>query len=110
MNESELNDYDTVWVGFLNEDNYYTPLCHPYCKVYRGNDALPIFLTKEECQFWCDTQPQELNYNEDYKLVDKLLSLLNSRGGFDGWWDSIDYDTQQEIKNKLATVIREDEG
>ena len=39
------------------------------------------------------------------KLVDNILDELNDRGGFDGWWGSIDTDTQDEIKLELVGIV-----
>jgi len=46
----------------------------------------------------------------ELELVEKLLSELGSRGGFDGWWDFIDEDTQEEIKDNLVNIIKEHEA
>ena len=52
-----------VWVGVLNdhpENNhkvYYVPFECDKEYVYTGEDALPYFLTQEQCQIWCDNNP-----------------------------------------------------
>ncbi len=42
----------------------------------------------------------------DYK-TDEIIFMLCGRGGFDGWWDSIDEDTQNEIKEEIYNIIEE---
>lgn len=34
-----------------------------------------------------------------------ILDYLRSLGGFDGWWDSIDEDTQNTIRKQLARIL-----
>jgi len=38
-------------------------------------------------------------------LVDAVLRELNDRAGFDHWWDSIDPDTQVELRQKLVDLL-----
>ena len=38
-------------------------------------------------------------------LPDTVLNYLRSLGGFDGWWDSIDEDTQATIREQLALIL-----
>lgn len=40
--------------------------------------------------------------------TDKIIAELSDRGGFDGWWDSIDSDIQDEIKNDLRKIVAEE--
>jgi len=37
--------------------------------LYKGKDRLPIFNTTEECQKWCNAQPRETEYAEEYSIV-----------------------------------------
>lgn len=46
------------------------------------------------------------NNQKDLELVDKLITLLQDRGGFDDWWGNIDEDTQTEIISELASIIK----
>jgi len=39
------------------------------------------------------------------EIVNKIIDELCSRGGFDGWWGSIDEDIQEDIKNSLEDII-----
>ena len=39
------------------------------------------------------------------KIVEKVLCSLTGRSGFDGAWDSIDDDIQEEIKDDLVEVV-----
>ena len=39
------------------------------------------------------------------KIVKHILDDLDDRGGFDGWWDDIDTDTQAEIKEELEDTV-----
>lgn len=109
MNEDKIEQGEIVWVGALDDDNFYTPVSCEFGMLYSGENRLPIFPTKEKCQVWCDEQPKEMNYEEDYELTDKLLDELNSRGGFDGWWGNLDEEIQLEIKTTLASIIRKHE-
>jgi hypothetical protein len=44
-----------AWVGVMNEDeNKYIPYQYELKYIYQGEDSLPNFNTKEECQYWCD--------------------------------------------------------
>lgn len=38
-------------------------------------------------------------------IVEKMIDELNGRGGFDGWWGSIDGDIQDEIKEELEQIV-----
>ena len=38
----------------------------------------------------------------------KVIELLQSRKGFDGWWDDIDEDTQDDIVIDICEVIKYD--
>jgi hypothetical protein len=38
--------------------------------------------------------------------VDAVLGDLMARAGFESWWEDIDSDTQQEIRESLASAIR----
>lgn len=43
---------------------------------------------------------------EKSKMIStKILSELNDRSGFDGWWDGIDDDIQKEIHETIAKII-----
>lgn len=37
----------------------------------------------------------------------QIVKLLATRKGFDGWWDSIDSDTQDEILSSISVIILE---
>ena len=39
------------------------------------------------------------------EIVAAILNDLDDRGGFDGWWGSIDSETQEEIKRALKEVV-----
>jgi len=39
------------------------------------------------------------------KAVDIVLEELNGRGGFDHFWDSVDKDIQEEIKETCASQV-----
>jgi hypothetical protein len=39
--------------------------------------------------------------------VERIIDALSSRGGFDGWWDDMDSDIQQEIVKEITTIIDE---
>jgi hypothetical protein len=41
------------------------------------------------------------------ETVEKILRMLDDRSGFDGWWNDIDEDTQDEIKDQIALIISE---
>jgi hypothetical protein len=65
-----MNDEkNMVWVGILNEipetkkEVYYIPKQYDkkYMGLYKGTDKIPYFLTKEECQAWCDNNPYNKN-------------------------------------------------
>lgn len=40
------------------------------------------------------------------EIVNEIISALCNRGGFDGWWDSVDTSTQKEIKKELEKIIK----
>lgn len=43
---------------------------------------------------------------EKAKIISKkILSELNDRSGFDGWWDGIDADIQKEIHESIAKIV-----
>ena len=39
------------------------------------------------------------------KLVDKIIEVLEKRGGFDDWWSNIDEDTKEDIKNEINNIL-----
>lgn len=39
------------------------------------------------------------------RAVDAALKVLSDRGGFDGWWDCIDEDIQQEIREEMIDEV-----
>ena len=43
-------------------------------------------------------------YVMEKEIVNEIISALCDRGGFDGWWDSVDADTQKEIKKELEII------
>lgn len=44
------------------------------------------------------------------EAAEKVIRFLDGRGGFDAWWEDIDRDTRQEIKEGLATLLSESRG
>ena len=42
------------------------------------------------------------------KIVESVLFVLHDRGGFDGWWDHIDDETQDGIVEELEKVVAEE--
>jgi len=42
------------------------------------------------------------------KIVDAVLNELQRRGGFDGFWDSVDQDIQEEIVEELTEVVQKE--
>lgn len=48
------------------------------------------------------------HYNPDITspdLASNLIDVLKGRGGFDGWWDQIDKETQDDILDELDELI-----
>lgn len=41
------------------------------------------------------------------RIVNAVLNNLNGRAGFDGWWDDIDPETQEEIRESLTMLVQE---
>lgn len=39
------------------------------------------------------------------KIVMAILEELRSRKGFDWWWDELDKDIQQEIREALMVIV-----
>jgi hypothetical protein len=39
------------------------------------------------------------------EIIKKVLDNLKCRGGFDGWWDNIDEDIQDEIIEELEQTV-----
>lgn len=39
------------------------------------------------------------------QIIDDVLRHLNRLGGFDAWWEDIDRDTRQEIRDDLSTIV-----
>jgi hypothetical protein len=37
--------------------------------------------------------------------AEQIIELLSDRNGFDGWWDMIDEEIQEEILNELTELI-----
>jgi alcohol dehydrogenase class IV len=44
------------------------------------------------------------------KIVDSVLKNLQGRGGFYGFWDSVDEDIQEEIVEELTEVVQKELG
>ncbi len=40
--------------------------------------------------------------------TEKVLEVLNNRGGFDDWWGNLDEDLQNEIYSEIEAVIEND--
>ncbi len=38
-------------------------------------------------------------------LVDNIIAILSARKGFDGWWNNIDDDIQEEIIDEIVALI-----
>ena len=38
-------------------------------------------------------------------ITNKIITALSNRGGFDGWWDEIDKETRDEIKDEISQII-----
>lgn len=41
-----------------------------------------------------------------YDLPDKIIEVLCNRNGFDGWWDNLDSEIKDEIKNEIGDVVK----
>lgn len=42
------------------------------------------------------------------ELACAIIDELNDRSGFDGWWDSVDDETRDEILTRLSGIISEE--
>lgn len=42
------------------------------------------------------------------KVTYLVIDTLNRRGGFDSWWDSIDAEIRDEIREELSQAIDEE--
>ncbi len=40
------------------------------------------------------------------QIVEEIIDFLRDRGGFDHWWDGIDEETQEEIKEGLEEIVK----
>jgi len=40
------------------------------------------------------------------ETVKEMLAMLKGRGGFDGWWEDVDADTQREIIEELVKIAQ----
>lgn len=40
------------------------------------------------------------------QLVDKIIAILWNRKGFDDWWDNVEEEFQQEIREALNAEIK----
>lgn len=40
------------------------------------------------------------------RIVDDILANLELRKGFDWWWDDVDADIQQEIREDLTAIVK----
>ena len=40
------------------------------------------------------------------KKAEKIISMLNGRGGFDDWWGNIDEDIQEEIIDEITKILK----
>ena len=45
-----------------------------------------------------------MNEEKIKQMVDEMIKELQSRGGFDGWWDEIDDDTKDDIVSALIAI------
>ena len=46
-----------------------------------------------------------INHGYAVLVAKKVVAILEDRSGFDGWWDDIDDDIQNEILERIAKVI-----
>lgn len=46
----------------------------------------------------------------NFEAAEKVIRFYCRRGGFDAWWEDIDRDTRQEIKEGLAELLSESRG
>ena len=42
---------------------------------------------------------------KNFDAAEAVIRFLDRRGGFDAWWEDIDRDTRQEIKEGLAELL-----
>ena len=40
------------------------------------------------------------------RTVDRIINRLHDRAGFIGWWDAIDEETQQDIREEIMFILR----
>lgn len=41
------------------------------------------------------------------EIVDKIISVLYDRNGFDDWWDDLEDEIRAEIRNELLEAVNE---
>lgn len=46
----------------------------------------------------------------EIKIVEEILTELNGRKGFDDWWYNIDEEIQDEIKDDLIEIVKNNEN
>jgi hypothetical protein len=67
----------TAWVGVMNETiNNYTSCRYELKDIYQGENCLPNFKTKEECQYWCDNDSPFAIAKEEPKQEPKQKTTL----------------------------------
>lgn len=44
--------------------------------------------------------------NKSIEITEAVFDILSDRGGFDDWWDNIDVDTTEAIKQEIVTVVK----
>ena len=49
-----------------------------------------------------------MNKNTSEIIVERILNDMNDRSGFDSFWDSIDEETREEIKQTWIEIIEEE--
>jgi hypothetical protein len=45
----------------------------------------------------------------NHAIAERIIGKLSRRGGFDAWWDDIDRDIRQEIRDEMAELIPAEE-
>jgi hypothetical protein len=77
------------WVPVLNDDNdeHYIPGKYLKEDIYTGENCLPMFDTKEECELWCknDSPFASPKVGETKSIVNQITELENQ--SFEGWSD-----------------------
>jgi len=48
---------------------------------------------------------REGDRDKHMSTAQKVINALQSRGGFDGWWDDIDEETQEDIIAEISEIM-----